>query len=54
MRSGILLSVAMKGRNFRPQNTKEAEKIVWGRENMGPNFWKIYQKKGRKGAALFL
>jgi hypothetical protein len=29
-----------------------AKKVVWGRENQGPNFWQIY-KKGRKGAELF-
>jgi hypothetical protein len=28
---------------------KGPKKIVWGRENLGPNFWQIYQK----GAELF-
>jgi hypothetical protein len=27
-----------KGPKFRPQSTKGAEKIEWGRENLGPNF----------------
>jgi hypothetical protein len=37
-----LVSVA-NGPKFRPQNTKGPKKIVWGRENLGPNFWQIYQ-----------
>jgi hypothetical protein len=35
-----------KGLKFRPQQTGP-KKLVWGRENLGLNFWQIYQKRGR-------
>jgi hypothetical protein len=44
----IVASVA-KGPKFRPQSTKGAAKILWGRENLGPNFLQIYQKRAEKG-----
>jgi hypothetical protein len=47
-----MFSVA-KGPKFRPQNTKK-RKIVWGRENLGPNFCQIYQKRTEKRPNFFV
>jgi hypothetical protein len=46
-------SSVAKGPKFRLQNTKGAEKIVWGRETLGPKFWQIYQKRAEKGPNFF-
>jgi hypothetical protein len=48
----MLASVA-KGPKFRPQSSKRAEKIWWGRESQGPNFYSIYQKRAEKGPNFF-
>jgi hypothetical protein len=47
-----MVSVA-KGPKFRPQNTKGAEKIVWGRKSLGPNICLIFQKRAEKGPNFF-
>jgi hypothetical protein len=43
-----------KGPKFRPQSSKRAEKILWGRESQGPKFYPIYQKRAEKGPNFFL
>jgi hypothetical protein len=47
-------SSVAKGPKFRPQNTKGAEQIVWGRVSLGPDFWQNYQKRAEKGPNFFL
>jgi hypothetical protein len=42
-----------QGPKFRPQNTKGAEKNCVGRENLGPTFWQMYQKRAEKGPNFF-
>jgi hypothetical protein len=46
--------VLPSGRNFDRKTQNGPNKIVWRRENLGPNFWQIYQKTAEKGAKLFL
>jgi hypothetical protein len=41
--------VLPRGRNFGRKTQKGPKKIVWGRENLGPNFWQIFQKRAEKG-----
>jgi hypothetical protein len=50
---GACLAVLPRGRNFGRKSQKGPKKIVWSRENEGPNFWKIYQKRGEKGPTFF-
>jgi hypothetical protein len=45
--------VLPRGRNFGRKTQKGPEKIVWGRENLGPKFWQIYQKRAEKGPSFF-
>jgi hypothetical protein len=44
----MLLSTVLplaKGQNYGRKTQKGPKKLAWGRENMGPNFWQIYQKR---------
>jgi hypothetical protein len=47
-------SSVAKGPQFRPQNTKGAEKNCVGPEKSGAEYLPDLTKKGRKGAELFL
>jgi hypothetical protein len=41
--------VLPRGLNFGRKTQKGPKKMVWGRENLGPKFWQIYQKRAEKG-----
>jgi hypothetical protein len=49
-----MYSVLPRGRNFGRKAQKGPKKIVCGRENLGPNFWQIYQKRAEKGPNFFV
>jgi hypothetical protein len=46
-------AVLPRGRNFGRKAQKGPKKICWGRENQGPNFCPIYQKRAEKGPNFF-
>jgi hypothetical protein len=46
-------AVLPRGRNFGRKAQKGPKKIEWGLENLGSNFWQIYQKRAEKGPNFF-
>jgi hypothetical protein len=46
--------VLPSGRNFGRKSQNGPKEIVWSRENEGPNFWKIYQKRAELFFSLVL
>jgi hypothetical protein len=49
-----LCTVLPRGLNFGRKPHKGPTKIVWGRENLRPNLWQIYQKRAKKGPNFFV
>jgi hypothetical protein len=50
----LSFTVLPRGRNFSRKTQKGPKKIVWGRENLGPNFSQIYQKRAEKVPNFFV
>jgi hypothetical protein len=49
-----LQQFCQRGQNFGRKTQKGPKKIVRGRENLGPNFWQMYQKRAEKVPNFFV